>query len=155
MPLRAVCAGDFAFRELHPELAGARPVRVFAYQQVHRCNVIAYHFFLPLQFVDSPLFHAGELTLDAETGQVVREERNVYAGVPGKRSPRVAHIVLNYDESGFGILVPKRIDVETFAPRVNINLNEGFHLYARMTQTYGPFSRFEVSVSEKISVPTN
>lgn len=155
LPLRSVCAGDFIFRELHPELASPRSVRVFAYEQVHRCDLIAYHFHLPLQFADSPLLHAGELTLDAETGQVVREERNVYAGLPGKGSPRVAHIVLNYDESAFGILVPRKIDVETFVPRVKINMNEGFHLYARMVETYGRFSRFEVSVGEKVSAPAN
>jgi len=155
LPLRSLCAGDFIFRELHPKVASPRPVRVFAYQQVHRCDVISYDFRLPLQFVDSPLLHAGELTLDAETGQVVREERNVYVGVPGKKSPRAAHVVLNYDESAFGILVPKKIEVETFVPRVNINMNEGFHLYARMVETYGRFSRFEVSVGEKVSAPAN
>jgi VWFA-related protein len=155
LPLRSVCAGDFIFHELHSELASPRPVRTFAYQQVHRCDLIAYHFHLPLQFVDSPLLHAGELTLDAETGQVVREERNVYAGVPGKKSPRVAHIVLNYGESAFGILVPRKIEVETFVPRIKINMNEGFHLYARMAETYGRFSRFEVSVSDKVSAPAN
>jgi VWFA-related protein len=155
LPLRSLCAGDFIFRELHPKIASQRPVRIFAYQQVHRCDVISYDFHLPLQFVDSPLLHAGELTLDAETGQVVREERNVYVGAPGKKSPRVAHIVLNYTESAFGILVPRKIEVETFVPRVNINMNEGFHLYARMVETYGRFSRFEVSVGEKVSAPAN
>ncbi len=155
LPLRLVCAGDFIFRDLHREVAKGRPTRVFAYQQVHPCDLIVYHFALPAQLADIPLLHAGELTLDAQTGQVVREERNVYLGNPAKKSPCVAHIVLGYDESPFGILVPKRIVIETFLPGENVNMTAvGFRRYARMVQTYGPFSRFEVSVGEKVSAPT-
>jgi VWFA-related protein len=154
LPLRARCAGDFVFREEHREIANGRPVRVFAYQQVHPCNVISYHFALPAEFADSPLFHAGELRLDAESGQVVREERNVYIGSPGKASPRVAHIILSYNESRFGVLVPKTIEAETFFPRVNRNLTYTTFLpYASTLLTYGSFSRFEVSVGDKVSAP--
>ena len=45
----------------------------------------------PGQFADSPLLQAGEVALDAATGQIVREERNVYAGNPGKAPARRAH----------------------------------------------------------------
>jgi hypothetical protein len=125
LPLRSRCAGDFTFREVRHEIANGRPVRVFAYQQVRPCSVVAYHFALPPEFADSALLHAGELTLDAETGQVVREERNVYAGGPGKNAPRVAHITLGYTDSPFGILVPKTIEIETFVPRVIRMTNVG------------------------------
>jgi hypothetical protein len=120
-------------------MASERPVRVFAYRQVHPCDAVAYHLALRGQFGDSPLLRAGELALDAATGQIVSEERNVYAGNPGKKAPCVAHMILSYDNSPFGILVPKTIVVETFLPLEGVNgMNMGFQPYARMVQTYGP-----------------
>lgn len=156
LPLRARCAGDFIFREVRKEMVSERPVRVFAYRQVRPCDAVAYHFDLPGQFADSPLLQAGELALDAETGQIVREERNVYVGNLDKNPTRVAHIAMSYGESRFGILVPNTIVMETFLPREGVNgMSMGFQKYARMLQTYGPFSRFEVTVGEKISAPVH
>ena len=154
LPLRQRCAGDFTFREMRKETAGDRPVRVFAYRQVHPCGAVAYQFVLPGRLADSPLHHAGELALDAETGQIVHEERNIYAGNLDEKPVRVAHIAMGYGGSPFGILVPKTIVLETFLPREDVSgLSTSFQLYARMVQTYGPFSRFEVSVGEKVSAP--
>jgi VWFA-related protein len=154
LPLRSRCTGVFLFREVRTEMASERPVRVFAYRQVRPCEAVAYRFALPRQFADSPLLHAGEMALDAATGQIVREERNVYAGNPGKKAPRVAHMILSYDASPFGILVPKTLVMETFLPREGVNgMSMGFQRYARMVQTYGPFSRFEVSTGQRISAP--
>ncbi len=156
MPLQPRCAGNFIFREVRKEMASGRQVRVFAYRQVHPCDAVAYHFGLPAQFADSPMLQAGELALDAETGQIVREERNVYTGNLDKKPTRVARIAMGYGESRFGVLVPKTIVVETFLPREGVNgMSTGFQPYARMVHTYGPFSRFEVSVGEKVSAPTH
>ena len=154
LPLRERCAGAFTFREVRKEMAGEHAVRVFAYRQVHSCGAVAYQFALPGQLADSPILHAGELALDAETGQIVREERNVYVGNLDKNPTRVAHIAMDYGESRFGILVPKTILLESFHPREGVNgMSIGFQPYARMVQTYGPFSRFEVSAGEKVSAP--
>ena len=156
MPLQPRCAGNFIFREVRKEIASGRQVRVFAYRQVHPCDAVAYHFGLPAQFADSPMLQTGELALDAETGQIVREERNVYTGNLDKKPTRVARIAMGYGESRFGVLVPKTIVVETFLPREGVNgISTGFQPYARMVHTYGPFSRFEVSVGEKVSAPTH
>jgi VWFA-related protein len=151
LPLRALCAGDFGFRELRREIMDGRRVLVFAYNQIHPCSVGKYHLHLPDPYVTYPLEQAGELALDVETGQIIQEERNVYAGNLKKQPPRVAHIVLSYGESSFGIRVPKMIVMETFRPIKNPNMitTGNFRLYARMVQTYGPFSRFEVSTTEK------
>ena len=93
------------------------------------------------------------MALDTETGQVVREERNVNVGNSGKHAPRVAHLVMDYAESPFGIRVPNKIMIETFLPGKAIERAAfDFRLHARMVQTYGPFSRFEVSTGEKVSV---
>jgi len=154
LPLRSRCAGDFVFQEGRREVANGRPVRVFVYRQVHPCNVIVYNFALPPQFADSPWSHAGELRLDAETGQVVREERNIFVESPGKMQHRIAHIILSYDESRFGVLVPKTIEAETFLPRLSMNLTYSTFLpYANTVVTYGSFSRFEVSEGDKVSAP--
>jgi hypothetical protein len=43
--------------------------------------------------------------------------------------------------------------IETFLPGEAINRTGfDFRLHGRLVQTYGPFSRFEVSTGEKISV---
>ena len=155
-PYNRAARANFIFREVRKEIASGRQVRVFAYRQVHPCDAVAYHFGLPAQFADSPMLQAGELALDAETGQIVREERNVYIGNLDKKPTRVARIAMGYGESRFGVLVPKTIVVETFLPREGVNgMSTGFQPYARMVQTYGPFSRFEVSVGEKVSAPTH
>jgi VWFA-related protein len=154
LPLRPRCAGYFIFREVRKEMASQHLLRVFAYHQVHPCDAVAYHFVLREQFAGSPLLQTGELALDAATGQIVREERNVYAGNPGKTAPRVAHMIFSYNDSPFGILVPKAITIETFLPREGINgMSMGFQPCARMVQTYGAFSRFEVSAGENVSTP--
>jgi len=154
LPLRALCMGDFAFREVRHEVTSLRLLRVFSYRQIHPCNVISYHFVLPRQFTDVPLTQAGEIALDAKTGQIVREDRSVYAGHLERKPPRVAHFVLSYGDSSFGILVPKTILIEIFYPLQNfITPAASFQLRARMVQTYGPFSRFEVRTVEKASAP--
>ena len=116
LPLRPQCKGDFEFREVRRDMTNGHPVRVFAYRQIHPCGIVAYHFLLPGQFADAPLLDTSEMALDAETGQVVREERNVNVGNSGKHAPRVAHLFRDYAESLFGICVPKKIVTETFLP---------------------------------------
>jgi hypothetical protein len=64
-------------------------------------------------------------------------------------------MILSYDDSPFGILVPKTIIMETFLPREGVNgMSIGFQPYARMVQSYGPFLRFEVSAGEKVAAPS-
>lgn len=87
LPLRSQCAGDFEFREVRRETPNGHPIRVFTYRQVYPCGILAYHFSLPDQFGDTQLRHAGEVALDAKTGQVIREERNVYVGNLSKSAP--------------------------------------------------------------------
>ncbi|HTT20852.1 MAG TPA: hypothetical protein VMG82_18095 [Candidatus Sulfotelmatobacter sp.] len=154
LPLRPQCKGDFEFRELGREVANGHPVRVFAYRQIRPCGIVAYRFLLPDRFTDAPLLDTGEIALDGETGQLVREERNVNVGNSGKHPPRVAHLVMDYAESRFGIRVPKKIVIETFLPGNAVDRSEfDFRLHATIVQTYGPFSRFEVSIGEKAPFP--
>jgi hypothetical protein len=102
------------------------------------------------------VLETGEVALDAESGQVVREERNVNVGNFGKHVPRVAHLVMDYSESRFDVRVPKKIVIETFLPGSAIDRSEfDFRLHARIVQTYGPFSRFEVSIGEKAPLPAH
>jgi hypothetical protein len=61
---------------------------------------------------------------------------------------------MEYAESRFGIRVPSKIFIETFLPGSAIErASFDFRLHARMVQSYGPFSRFEVSIGEKESLP--
>lgn len=155
LPLRPRCASDFAFREVRQDVAHGHQVRIFTYRQVHPCGAVPYFFDLPRRFADSPLLQAGELELDAATGQVVVEERNVFVGSLDS-SIRVSHVELDYGESPFGILVPKTIVIETFLVPENINgTDKTDQLRARMVQTYGQFSRFEVSAGETVTPPAH
>jgi hypothetical protein len=177
LPLRHACAAAFVFGEAARGSEDGRPTRVFNYVQKGTCNVISYNFALPRPFASIPPVHSGQLVLDAETAQIIREERNVYLGSLSGR--RVAHVVLDYAGSPFDVLVPKTIVIELFGPPEQVanplympsmssaTPNGGeppgplpgsagevlskakFVLKARMIQTYGPFSRFEVNVVEK------
>jgi len=181
LPIRQTCAGAFVFAELKPGSENGRSTRIFNYAQKTACDVISYHLGLPQPLASVPLVHAGQLVLDANTAQIIREERNVYLG--NLKGQRVAHLVLDYTGSPFGLLVPKTIVIELFGPpeqvsnplymssMSNATPNGGeapgpppgaadevqsrarFVLHARMVQTYGPFSRFEVDVVQKVSAP--
>jgi hypothetical protein len=150
LPLRPRCARDFTFHFLRRDTLNGRPVQVFDYRQVRPCDAVTYHFELPSQFADAPLTHIGRVWLDDQSAQVVREERVVYVGDP-KNAPVVARFVFEYSDSAFGILVPKAIFTELFLPR-EMTVT-AFQPYATLLQTYGPFSRFEVSTEERISAP--
>lgn len=150
LPLRGRCSRDFAFHEVRDERVGKRALRIFAYRQLRPCDAIRYRFIIPRELADWSLVQGGEIALEADTAQVVREERNVYAAHMHQKTP-VAHVVLEYGESSFGILVPKTILIETFLLQANGLTGADGRLLARMVQTYGPFSRFEVSTLEKTS----
>lgn len=181
LPLRQQCAGAFVFAEAAPEQENARTLRVFNYAQTKPCEVITYHFELPRQYAEAKIVHTGQLRIDAETAQIVREERSVYLG--DFKGPRAAHVVLGYTASAFGLLLPKVITIELFGiPDQSLNAtytpsttrathsgaavigpaptslpealaSANFVLRARMVQTYGAFTRFEVSTAEKVSGP--
>jgi hypothetical protein len=182
LPLRQTCAGAFVFAELEPGSENGRPTRIFNYAQKAACDIVSYHLALPQPLASTPLVHAGQLVLDANTAQIIREERNVYLG--NFKGQRVAHLVLGYTGSPFGLLVPKTIVIEVFGPPEQVSNpffepsmssatpNGGeapgpppgaangvlshakFVLQARRVQSYGSFSRFEVNVVQKVSAPT-
>ncbi|MBV8205450.1 MAG: hypothetical protein JO041_01555, partial [Acidobacteria bacterium] len=152
LPLSSICAGDFDIHEVRRETVDGRPARVFAYTQVRPCGWIVYNFPLPARFRTSPLTHSGELAIDAESAELIGEERDVFIGP----KIRVAHMSFDYVPSPFGIRVPRRIVVEAFVAEEDFKLQVlRFPLRARIAQSYGPFRRFEVNVQEKAKSPPN
>ena len=153
LPLNAKCAGDFVLHEGAREQREGREVRVFAYQQVRPCDFIHYNFQLPEVFRDASLLQSGRLWLDARSAQIVQDEREVKVQGGKGREWRAAHVLLSYGRSEFGLMVPVSITFELYYPE--IKYGQVFHLpmRVRLTQNYGPFSRFEVTVGQKVKVP--
>ena len=152
LPLRRDCANDFQFHELARSTVNGHAVRQFAYTQRRPCDAVQYALAVPPEYVGSPLVQQGALWLDAATGQIVREDRDVYVGVANSSGWRVAHMEFNYTDSAFGLLLPSAIRLETYYPEMSVGNISRLPMVTRITQTYGPFSRFEVDVKVKNAV---
>lgn len=152
LPLRRDCANDFHFHEQERATINGHAVRTFAYTQLHPCNAVQYALAVPNAYVGSPLVQHGTLWLDADTGQIVREYRDVYVGAANSSGWRVAHMEFDYADSSFGLLLPSAIRLETYYPEMSVGNISRLPMVTRITQTYGPFSRFEVDVNVKNAV---
>ena len=153
LALNPKCAGDFVLHEGGREQRDGREVRVFAYQQVKPCDFIQYNFEMPEVFRGSPLLQSGRLWVDARSAQIVQDEREVKVEGGKGREWRVAHVLLRYGRSEFGLMVPVSITFELYYPDVKFGQVFRVPMRARLTQNYGPFSRFEVTVGQKVKVP--
>lgn len=149
LALRRECANDFHFQEQERATINGHAVRKFAYTQLRPCNAVHYALAMPQEFVGAPLVQQGTLWLDAATGQIVREDRDVFVGVANSSGWRVAHMEFNYTDSAFGLLLPSAIRLETYYPEMSVGNISRLPMVTRITQTYGPFSRFQVTVGVK------
>lgn len=150
LPLRPECRGDFEFKEAAVESAQGREQRVFDYIQIHPCDVISYRLARPEQFAGAPLVHKGRIWLDAMTAQVSREERDVYVGADPRTQWRITRMSFGYAPSNFEVLLPSAIRIEIYYPEVAItSAITRLPMVTRITQSYGPFSRFQVTVGVK------
>lgn len=150
LPLRQECRGDFEFRELPAAQVAGRDARVFEYRQIHPCSEIKYQLARPEQFAAAPLVNQGRIWLDAGTAQVIREQREVYVGSDPHTQWRIVHMSFDYAPSTFGLLLPSAIRIEIYYPEMAItSMITRLPVVTRITQTYGAFSRFQVTVGVK------
>jgi hypothetical protein len=157
-PLRLGCRHKFQFGFIRDETVDSLRTRVYGYEQTEPCADYHYRLGLPQEFETGPKLHRGLLWLEESNGRLVREVRELYAqsnlrvGVEVK----ALHCIFDYGDSAFGIRTPRRIVImdyalgnwKPFGPAI-------FETRPRMTitQEYGAFSRFEVSVEQKIAEP--
>lgn len=155
-PLRMSCRHLFQFGYAGTQTLGAVATRVYDYRQVGPCDNFQYRLMsLPADFRRGVKMHRGRLWID-EQGRLVREERDVYARSTVFVGAEVlaVRIVLEYGASAFGILTPKKITLVTYRPAArSSSMAIAMYPYVRVTQEYGGFSRFEVSVEQKVSEP--
>lgn len=160
LPLRLSCRHLFQFGDLGKRQLGTSTLRAFDYRQTAPCPTFHYTLQLPPEFLGGARVHRGTIWLDND-GRLVREERDVYVQStlrPGMEA-KIVHAVFQYGPSPFGILVPVEITIEIW--RIVIPNMYGTAVSARLdlrpylsiTQIYSGFSRFEVSVVQKVEAP--
>lgn len=150
LPLGVWCQGAFQLQERGSEVVNRRQTRIFSYRQVRPCDQVHYALALPPAFRGT-VRQSGRLWLDAKTAQLVREDRNVEVGT-GAQKWRAVHFRFDYADSNFGLLLPAAIHSEMYTPQMRGGVIVSSPMRARLGQTYGPFSRFEVHVEQKAAM---
>ena len=157
LPLRPFCRHAFSFTYKSTEEVRGIATRVYKYQQYKTCDASSYKFGLPADFEQGPKMHEGTLWLETDTARLVREERTVYATSLMNHRPevKVMHAVFDYQPSAFDIFVPLVIEITSYRMTHAADASGTPVMQPRvyLTQKYGPFSRFEVSVEQKIESP--
>ncbi len=94
--------------------------------------------------------YRGKLWLDAQTGQLWRQETELVADYQTLAQPQVMiRWEQSYQASEFGTLVPKQFVFSWFAHMVGRDTAAArLELASRTTYTYGKFTRFDVSSEE-------
>lgn len=154
--LRPECRSAFRLAETGAEQIAGRKTRVFGYVQTEPCALFTYQLGLPLWLEEGRKLHRGQLWLDADTAQLLREERDLFVELASQPKVQVSvmHWVFEYAPSPFGVLVPSAILMESYRYAGGVfNDIADMRLSARVTRRYGPFSRFEVKVEQKVTVP--
>jgi VWFA-related protein len=70
----------------------------------------------------------------------------------GAEKWRAVHFRFDYADSNFGLLLPAAIHIEMYTPEMRDGVIVRSPMTARLAQTYGPFSRFEVHVEQKAAM---
>ena len=157
LPLLDDCRSAFTFVFLGAEEVRGMATRVYRYEQARPCNSFRYQLGLPKDYESGAKTHKGFLWLEAGTARLVREERDVYTASNAHPAAKikVIHEIFDYQPSAFDILVPLKIDITSYRLSGMADANGPIMLpRVYLTQMYGPFSRFEVSVEQKINEPS-
>jgi len=156
IPLMMKCRHAFTFRYVGDEAVGEIPTRVYAYTQVEPCDASHYKLRLPSEYERGEKWHEGRLWLERSSARIVREERIVYAQNVYDARLRAKVIIarFNYKPSSFGILVPSTIELTSYGVTRQVFKNGPLTIpRMTLTQSYGPFSKFDVSVQQHVVYP--
>jgi hypothetical protein len=146
MALQREVREAFEFRETGRETIDGQEVVVLTYRQVAQHPLLKFNLSLP-KAKAAPLYR-GRLWLDAATGQLWREEREITVRLPKFIDPiPVIRFEFQYARSKFKILTPQRI---TFSTVGSIKKVEGrpplLSPGGRVQFEYGAFEIFDVNV---------
>ena len=156
LPLEGDCRSAFKFSFLGLEEIRGMATRVYSYDQVRACGDVRYQLGLPRDYEIGPKTHTGKLWLEASTARLVREVRDVFTSSVAHPASKIKVIHEEYDfqPSSFDILVPFKIDVTSYRLSGMAGADGPIMLpRVYLTQMYGPFSRFEVSVEQTVNEP--
>ncbi len=156
IPLMMKCRHAFTFAYIGDETVRGIPTRVYYYEQVQPCDVSHYTLHLPDDYEKGEKWHQGRLWLETSTARLVREQRTVFASHVRNSALRakIIDVLFDYTPSTSGILVPSEIDITSYV-FTGRSTPDGPVTEPRtlVTQSYGPFSRFEVSVEQRVVGP--
>jgi hypothetical protein len=157
LPFRAECRHVFVFNFVGVEEIHGIPTRAYRYEQAKPCAPSQYRLGLPAEYENGAKTHTGIIWLEADTARLVREQRNVMAEStehPGRRV-KVVEATFDYKPSAFDIMVPDTIDIIGYRVRNRDKQVPNVVPNVHLTQTYGPFSRFEVTTQQHVVYPGN
>ena len=118
LPLEENLREAFQFKFAGREQVNGRDAIVVEYQQVSQTPSLKSDLrALPAPLNRAEAFHRGRLWLDAETAQIRREVREMTLQLPSL-SPLVFYrFELDYADSRFGFLTPRRLVISFYQPR--------------------------------------
>jgi phage-related minor tail protein len=150
---------NFDFKLVGSENYQGREVYVISYQQTKKSPFITinekasndkrikagFDVSLPGSLKKTDVFLRGKLWIDKQNFQIWREERQLAVQTP---TPIVAmETILEYQPSEFGILVPKKISLQTNNIKRNSKENEFTAVKdSKVTYDYSKFRKFNVDV---------
>jgi hypothetical protein len=151
LPLGENAREAFQFKFAGREQIDGHDVIVLEYQQVSQTPDITFNLSsLPPALKGAEGFYRGRLWLDVETARLRREVREMTLRLPSLSHPLVLfRFDLDYADSHFGFLTPRRITVTTYSRgRTGADQKPELLLGGKVTFEYGAFSRFAVEAPD-------
>jgi len=143
LPLRPWARAFFDFSPAGTDRVGGRDVVVVAYEQAAPNPRFGFDLALPSELRRATPLYRGRLWLDAATGRLWREVREVTVRPAGSAAPVVVQRTeFEYEASRFEILVPKHIVFSALLRFAKTDAGVTSSLDYRVTFAYGPFRRF-------------
>jgi hypothetical protein len=146
-PLYENTRGSFQFKLAGREQINGHDAIVLEYRQVSDNPGLAMKLSsLPSNLKGAWTRYQGRLWLDAATAQIRREVREMTMEHPSlTRSLVIIRYDLNYSDSRFGFLTPKRIEISSYTHgRTGADKHPELDLGGKVTFEYGAFTRFSV-----------
>lgn len=156
LPLDENARESFQFTLAGREQVNGHDAIVLEYQQVSQTPHITFNLSsLPAPLKGAEALYRGRLWLDAETAQLRREVREMTLRLPSLSHPLVLfRFDLDYADSRFGFLTPRRIVVTTNSRgRTGADKKPELLLGGKVTFEYGAFSRFAVEAPDASLTP--
>jgi hypothetical protein len=151
LPLYENTREFFQFKLGGREQVNGHDAVVIEYQQVSQSPDLAFKLSsLPSELKGAGTLFRGRLWLDPETAQIRREVREMTLEHPSlSRSLIMMRYDLDYADSRFGFLTPKRIAISTYNHgRTGADKKPELLLGGKVTFEYGAFTRFDVETPD-------